>query len=76
MAHQENPEIKQFGLRIPHTLYRAIEKEAAAHQMNVCEYVRFLIMEDTINTKLTEEDYEIIRSRIEAAARRLSSKSR
>ena len=74
MAHQETPEIKMLGVKLTQSLYRAIEKEAAAHKMNVSEYVRHLIVEETINTTLTEEDRAIIASRIEAAARRISRK--
>ena len=74
MAHQETPEIKMLGVKLTQSLYRAIEKEAAAHKMNVSEYVRHLIVEETINTTLTEEDYAIIKSRIEAAARRITRK--
>lgn len=72
MAHQENPNIKMLGVKLTQTLYRAIEKEAEAHKMKVSEYVRHLIVEETVNMTLTEEDYEIIKRRIEAAARRLS----
>lgn len=56
MAHQETPEIKMLGVKLTQSLYRAIEKEATAHKMNVSEYVRHLIVEETINTTLTEED--------------------
>lgn len=72
MAHQENPNIKMLGVKLTQTLYRTVEKEAEAHKMKVSEYVRHLIVEETVHTTLTEEDYELIRSRIEAAARRLS----
>jgi hypothetical protein len=72
MAHQENPKIKMLGVKLTQELYRAIEKEAEEHKMKVSEYVRHLIVEETINTTLTEEDYELINSRIEAAARRLA----
>ena len=74
MAHQENPEIKMLGVKLTQKLYRTIEKEAEMHKMKVSEYVRHLIVEETINTTLTEEDYAIINSRIEAAARRLADK--
>ena len=74
MAHQETPEIKMLGVKLTQSLYRAIEKEATEHKMNVSEYVRHLIVEETINTTLTEEDYAIIASRIEAAARRIARK--
>ena len=74
MAHQENPNVKMLGVKLTQRLYRAIEKEAEAHKMNVSEYVRHLIVEETVNTTLTEEDYELINSRIEVAARRLADK--
>lgn len=74
MAHQETPDIKMLGVKLPQTLYRAIEKEAQSHKMKVSEYVRHMIVEETVNTTLTEEDHEIIRQRIEAAARRISGK--
>lgn len=74
MAHQENPAIKMLGVKLTQKLYRAIEKEAEVHKMNVSVYVRHLIVEETINTTLTEADYEIINSRIEAATRRLADK--
>ena len=74
MAHQENPAIKMLGVKLTQRLYRAIEKEAAEHKMKVSEYVRHLIVEETVNTTLTEEDNAIINARIEAATRRLASK--
>jgi len=63
-----------LGVKLTQRLYRAIEKEAEAHKMKVSEYVRHLIVEETVNTTLTEEDHAIINSRIEAAARRLADK--
>ena len=74
MAHQENPSVKMLGVKLTQRLYRAIEKEAAEHKMKVSEYVRHLIVEETVNTTLTEEDNAIINARIEAATRRLASK--
>ena len=74
MAHQDSPEIKMLGVKLTQRLYRAIEKEAEVHKMKVSEYVRHLIVEETVNTTLTEEDHAIINSRIEAAARRLAGK--
>ena len=74
MAHQENPEIKMLGVKLTQRLYRAIEKEAAEHKMKVSEYVRHLIVEETIHTPITEEDDEIINRRVEAAARRIAGK--
>ena len=74
MSHQETPQVKMLGVKLTQTLYRAIEKEAEAHHMNVSEYVRHLIVEETVNTTLTEQDYGIINSRIESAARRIANK--
>ena len=74
MAHQENPAVKMLGVKLTQRLYRAIEKEAEEHKMKVSEYVRHLIVEETVNTTLTEEDKANINSRIEAAARRLADK--
>lgn len=74
MAHQENPNVKMLGVKLTQALYRSIEKEAEAHGMKVSEYVRHLIVEETVNTTLTEEDYALINSRIEDAARRLANK--
>lgn len=34
-------------VKLTQSLYREIEKEAAAHKMNVSEYVRHLIVEET-----------------------------
>ncbi len=74
MAHQDSPTVKMLGVKLTQALYRSIEKEAEAHQMKVSAYVRHLIVEETVNTTLTEEDYAIINSRIEDAARRLAHK--
>ncbi len=74
MAHQENPSVKMLGVKLTQRLYRAIEKEAEEHKMTVSEYVRHLIVEETVNTTLTEEDNAIINARIEAATRRLAGK--
>lgn len=74
MSHQETPTVKMLGVKLTQRLYRAIEKEAELHKMNVSEYVRHLIVENTLNTELTEEDNAIINSRIEAAIRRISRK--
>lgn len=74
MAHQENPKIRMLGVKLTQRLYRAIEKEAAEHKMKVSEYVRHLIVEETVNTPITEEDDAIINSRTAAAARRIAGK--
>lgn len=74
MSHQESPDIKMLGVKLTQLLYRTIEVEAENHKMKTSEYVRHLIVEDTIHTQLTEKDYAIINERTAAAARRIACK--
>ena len=75
MAHQQSPKIRQLAVKLTQEAYRQLEKEAKYHRLSVAEYARFLVNEATLNTELTEEDYEIIRSRIEIATRRFNKKT-
>ena len=62
--HQENPNIRMIGVKLTQELYRKTEKRVAERKMSdVSQLVRFLIMEETINTPLTEEDKRIIEER-------------
>ena len=74
MAHQQSPKIRQLAVKLTQETYRQLEKEAKYHRFSVAEYARFLVNEATLNTELTEEDYEVIRHRIEAATRRINKK--
>ncbi len=67
--HQTSPKIKQLALKMPQELFRQLEKEAEAHKMNVSEYIRHILNEEMMNVELTEEDYEIIAKRIQAASK-------
>jgi len=74
MAHQQNKKIRQLAVKLTQEAYRQLEKEAKYHRLSVAEYARFLINEATLNTELSEEDYEIIRRRIESATQRINDK--
>jgi len=62
--HQTNPNIRMIGVKVTQELYRKTEKRVAERKMSdVSQLVRFLIMEETINTPLTDEDKRIIEAR-------------
>lgn len=62
--HQDTPNIRMIGVKLTQELYRKTEKRVEERKMkDVSQLVRFLIMEETLNTPLTEEDEEIIRKR-------------
>ena len=42
--------------------------------MTITQYIRWVLAEETLDTKLTREDYEIIKARIKSAALRLDAK--
>ena len=74
MAHQLSPKIKQIVIKLTQEHYRQLEKEAAERKMTITQYVRWLLTEETFDTQLTREDYEIIKARIKSAAQRLDAK--
>ncbi|MCL1909553.1 MAG: hypothetical protein FWG05_01300 [Kiritimatiellaeota bacterium] len=74
MAHQLSPKIKQIVVKLSQEHYRQLEKEAFEHKMTITEYVRWVLAEHTLNTELTQEDYEIINTRIKSTALRINSK--
>ena len=74
MAHQQSPKIRQLAVKLTQEAYRQLEKEATYHRLSVAEYARFLVNEATLNTELTEEDYAIIRRRIEISTQRIHNK--
>ena len=62
--HQENPNIRMIGVKLTQELYRKTEKRVVERKMkDVSQLVRFLIMEETINTPLTDEDKRIVEER-------------
>ena len=74
MAHQLSPHVKQLAVKLPQELYRQLEKEADERKMSITQYIRWVLSEETLNTELTKEDYEIIRARIKAATLRIDGK--
>jgi len=74
MAHQLSPKIKQIVVKLTQEHYRQLEKEAAERKMTITQYIRWVLAEETLDTKLTREDYEIIKARIKSAALRLDAK--
>ena len=74
MPHQLSPKIKQIVVKLPQEHYRQLEKEAVERKMTITQYVRWVLAEHTLNTELTQEDYEIISARIKRAALRIDAK--
>ncbi len=62
--HQDSPNIRMIGVKLTQELYRKTEKRVKERKMkDVSQLVRFLIMEETLNTPLTDEDKRIIEER-------------
>jgi len=74
MPHQLSPKVKQIVVKLTQEHYRQLEKEAAERKMTITQYIRWVLAEETLDTKLTREDYEIIKARIKSAALRLDAK--
>lgn len=74
MAHQLSPKIKQIVIKLTQEHYRQLEKEAAERKMTITQYIRWVLAEETLDTQLTQEDYELIKARIKSTALRLDAR--
>lgn len=65
--HQDSPNIRIVGVKMTQELFRKTEKRVAERGMSdVSQLIRFLVMEETINVPLTDEDRELIEARRKA----------
>lgn len=65
--HQDSPNIRIVGVKMTQELFRKTEKRVVERGMSdVSQLIRFLVMEETLNVPLTDEDRELIEARRKA----------
>jgi len=71
MANQPDTNNRNYTLRMPRELFYRVQKEARERKMDMSEYVRHILNEETLDIELTPAEWEQIAKEVARAKNRL-----
>lgn len=70
MSSQHDKRKHQIAVKIPHRVWRQIEKAAENHKMKPSQFIRWVLTEEVDSIELTAKDAMIIARRIREAEKK------